>query len=363
MPIKEEAFRIGCGRYIQGKRYIQKCGEEVRRVGNSPLIIGDETTLSLTHKALEQSLEKTVKKFEFMIHNGTCNEEKAREFARYAVENDFDVFIGVGGGVIMDFAKLCSYFAKLPVINIPTSSATCAAYTPLSIRYTPDGKTVGSLHFGYEVNAVICDTEIITTQPIRLFLAGVFDALSKFVEIKQRFHENDDNYAMGLDYAFAMAKRAYSVLLHKTQKCIDDINNGEITDDVERVIFICIAVAGVISGIARGSNQTALGHKFYEAAKFLFPQPTKSFLHGEIVGIGLLLQNHFNGEEEQNKEILYFMKKHNLPCKISDIGIELSEDTFSNFYKKLCDSSAINEKDSNECGRLEKSLKYLWRIR
>ena len=29
MPIKEESFRIGCGRYIQGKGYARKCGEEV----------------------------------------------------------------------------------------------------------------------------------------------------------------------------------------------------------------------------------------------------------------------------------------------------------------------------------------------
>lgn len=362
MPIREESFRIGCGRYIQGRGYIRRCGEEVLRLGNSPLIIGDETTLGITRGALEQSLEKTVKKYEFKTYNGTCNEEKAQEFANYAVNNGFDVFIGVGGGVITDFSKLCGYFSKLSVINIPTSSATCAAYTPLSIRYTPDGRTVGSLHFGYEVDAVICDTEIITTQPVRLFLAGVFDALAKFVEIKQRFDKDSDNYPIGLDYAFVMAERAYTVLLAKTQKCIDDIKSGKITDDVEKVIFICIAVAGVISGIARGSNQTALGHKFYETAKFLFPEQAKPFLHGEIVGIGLLLQNYFNGEEDQNREILNFMKKYNLPCKISDIGVDLSEKTFDNFYNKLCNSSAINEKDTDECNRLKEAMKYLWRI-
>ena len=159
----------------------------------------------------------------------------------------------------------------------------------------------------------------------------MFDALAKFVEIKQRFDEDSDNYPMGLDYAFVMAKRAYSVLLAKTQKCIDDIKSGVITEDVEEVIFICIAVAGVMSGIARGSNQTALGHKFYETAKFLFPKQTKSFLHGEIVGIGLLLQNYFNAEEEKNEEILNFMKRYNLPSKISDMGIDLSEKTFDEF--------------------------------
>ena len=48
MPIKEESFRIGCGRYIEGAGYIEKIGEEVKRVGSSPLIVGGETALSLT---------------------------------------------------------------------------------------------------------------------------------------------------------------------------------------------------------------------------------------------------------------------------------------------------------------------------
>ena len=33
MPIHEESFRIGCGRYIQGKGYISKIAEEVLTLG------------------------------------------------------------------------------------------------------------------------------------------------------------------------------------------------------------------------------------------------------------------------------------------------------------------------------------------
>ena len=77
-----------------------------------------------------------------------------------AEKEGYDVIVGVGGGVLMDFSKLCGYYAKLPVINLPTSSATCACYTPLSVRYTPEGRTVGSRHYDYEVDAVLADTEI-----------------------------------------------------------------------------------------------------------------------------------------------------------------------------------------------------------
>ena len=362
MPIKEESFRIGCGRYIQGKGYINRCLDEVKNLGNTPLLIGDTTSLSITRDILTKNLDGNTNKFEFITHDGTCEEQRAKEIAYYAAENGFDVFIGIGGGVIMDFVKLCAYFAKIPVINIPTSSATCAAYTPLSIRYTPDGKTVGSIHYSYEVDAVICDTEIIAGQPKRLLLAGVFDALAKFVEIKQRFREDMQEYPMGLDYAYVMAKRAYNVLSEKTKKCIEDIENNIISDDVENMIFICIAIAGVISGVARGSNQTALGHKFYETTKFLFPEESKPYLHGEIVGIGLLLQNHFNGEEENNAFLVELMKEYNMPYSVTSLGISKNSSNFDAYNEKLCNSSAIDKDSKSECERLKESLNYLWGI-
>ncbi len=360
MPIKEESFRIGCGRYIQGVGYIERTGDEVRKVGTSPLIIGGKTALEKTKSKIEKSVFTKCNKYEFITHTGTCNEERAKELADLAHEKNYDVIVGVGGGVMCDFAKLCGHFAKLPVINIPTSSATCAAYTPLSIRYTPDGKTVGSLHFGYEINGVIADTEIIATQPVRLLLAGVFDALAKFVEIKQRFTEETKKYPIGLDYAYVMSKYSFNLLNEKTQKCIDDIARGEISDDVENVIFTSIAATGVISGIARGSNQTAVAHKFYEAIRFLFPEAARPYLHGEIVGVGLLIQNHFNGEEENNKKLLDIMKKYNMPYRIADIGVEKTEKAFSDICNKVCQSTAIETDE--EAGRFEKSLRYLWEI-
>lgn len=360
MPIKEESFRIGCGRYIQGAGYIEKVGDEVLRLGTSPLIIGGKTALSITKSNIEKSVAEKCNKYEFVVHTGTCNEERAKELAKLAKEKGYDVIVGVGGGVICDFAKLCGYFGGYPVINIPTSSATCAAYTPLTVRYTPEGRTVGSLHYENEVNCVIADTSVISAQPVRLFLAGVFDALAKFVEIKQRFNIGVEKYPIGLDYAYVMSKYSYKLLIDKTQKCIFDMENGEISDDVENIIFTTIAATGVISGIARGSNQTAVAHKFYEATRFLFPEGSKPFTHGEIVGIGLIVQNHFNGEEENNRILFDLMKKYNMPCSITDMGIEKTDDNFNKYYEKISSSTAIETEE--EKLRLKKSLEYFWEV-
>lgn len=360
MPIREESFRIGCGRYLQKPHLLENCADEILRLGTSPLFIGGKTAFSLTKSTIEKSVCNACKKFEFIEHAGSCNEQDAEKIAEYAVSNGFDVIAGVGGGVIMDFAKLCGDFSKLPVLNMPTSSATCAAYTPLSVRYTPEGRTVGSKHYGYEVAGVLVDTAVITTQPTRLLLSGVFDALAKFVEIKQRFNEETTEYPLGLDWAYVMSKRSFNELVNKTEKYIEDVASGEITDTVEQIIFTTIAATGVISGIARGSNQCALAHKFYEATRAMFFEESRQYLHGEIVGVGLILQNFFNGEIENNNFILSLMKKYKMPSNLSGIGIAPTESNLEMYYEKLKSGSAIDESNSDELTKLRAGLEYLW---
>ncbi len=361
MPIHEESFRIGCGRYIQRKGYISKIADEVLTLGKKPIIIGDNITLGITREKIEKSLSRFCNNYEVIYHNGTCNDERAAEIADYMKSAGFDVVVGVGGGVIMDFAKLCACFANARVINIPTSSATCAAYAPLSVRYTPDGKTVGSKHYKTEVNAVIADTEILVAQPVRLLLSGVFDAMAKFLEIKQRYSpDSSEEYPIGLDYAYAMATRSFEVLCKKTDECIADMANGDITSTVDNVIFTAIAATGVISGIARGSNQCAIAHKFYENVRKFFPEISKPYLHGEIVGIGLLIQNHFNGEAQNNDFLLGIMKKHGMPHCLADLAIEANEENKKIFFDAISNSSALDKNNACECEKLKVALDYFF---
>jgi len=362
MPIREKSFRIGSGRYLQEPGILKSLGSEVLRLGKAPLIVGGKTALELTASTIKESVSAVCSDFRIEVHTGTCNEDDAKLFAQIALENGFDVIVGVGGGVIMDFAKMIAHFASLPIINVPTSSATCAAYTPLSVMYTKEGRTVGSFHHEREVNAVLADTELISTQPIRLILAGVFDAMAKYLEIKHRYSPDNDSCPLGLDFAYALSERSFKVLSEKTDSCISDMKNGVFSDAVEQVVFTTIAATGVISGIARGSNQCALAHKFYEITRVLFNEASKPFLHGEIVGIGLLLQNYYNNELERNTELLELMKKYSMPYRITDLGIEKTEESFCEYFDRIKNSSAINEANSEECERLLLALRYFFDI-
>ena len=272
--LNERAFRIGSGRYLQGRGIVASAADEILRLGENPLILSGETAWKVAGEAIRESLAKKGLSYTLKIHKGICNKDVASTFAAYAKENGHGVIVGVGGGVMMDLAKLVAVLASLPVLNIPTSAATCAAYTPLSVCYTEEGRTIGTAHHDVEVNCVLVDTEIMIGQPPRLFLSGVFDAMAKFLEIRHRYRPEDTSFSLGLDYAYVMSVRSFELLSAATSPCLDAMKRGEITETFEQAIFTLIAATGVISGIARGSNQTALGHKFYESARALYPAQT-----------------------------------------------------------------------------------------
>ena len=85
---------------------------------------------------------------EFVVYPGYNTREAANHYAAYCTKNSFDVVVGVRGQ--KDHCGLSkrafAHMAELPVVNIPTQAATCAAYTPMSVMYTEEGgicSTVG----------------------------------------------------------------------------------------------------------------------------------------------------------------------------------------------------------------------------
>ncbi len=356
---KDSSFRIGSGRYVQERGAIKNLASEILRLGRVPFVVAGKTAWEIAGRSIRESLSMADVPLYLEIYRGACNIEAASALAKKAEVSGCDVIVGVGGGVLMDFAKLVARHAECPVVNIPTSTATCAAYTPLSVCYTEDHRTIGTAHHKNEVDCVIADPDILIRQPPRLLLAGVFDAMAKFLEIRHWYREGDAGYALGLDYAYTLAERSYHELSKKTAACCEAIRKGEVSAEYEQVIFTLIAVTGVISGIARGSTQTALGHKFYETARALYPEQTRAYLHGELVGIGLLWQSDYIGEPERSKELLAFMRAYGLPQSPAAAGIPMGKESFSAFSEKIINHPKMKDTDRV---RLHETLGKLWRI-
>ena len=98
----------------------------------------------------------------------------------------------------------------------------------------------------------------------------------------------------------------------------------------QNTIEACGLTAGLIGGIGGEKCRTAAAHALHNAITQIISNP--KFLHGEIVGVGILFQlkleelkNNNKLANQSRKQILVLMKELNLPTTISELGINVFE--------------------------------------
>lgn len=318
----DTAYKFGCGRYIQTPGAVARVGAEARRLGTRAYVLCGPTAHALTGAAAEQSLVAADVPCTLEVYAGPCCQEHAEEVAGAALRAGCDVIIGIGGGRILDLAKLVARLAgDLPVMTVPTSSATCAAFTPLSVVYTPEGRTRGSWYFPFEVAAVLVDMDIVGRQPARLLAAGIVDALAKWVEVRHHLARPDMPATEDVRTAACLARQAYDRLLAQARDAYADTQAGVASEAVWNAVYLSIVSAGMVSGTARGAYQSALAHAIYEWARANCTREAAGFLHGEIVGVGLFTQAAYNGDADIADELRAVMRAMGMPVTLAGVGI------------------------------------------
>ncbi|MDE9500294.1 iron-containing alcohol dehydrogenase, partial [Xenorhabdus bovienii] len=77
-----------------------------------------------------------------------------------------------------------AYESKIPVIISPTLASTDAPTSALSVLYTELGKFDRYLRYPQNPDIVLMDTSIVAKAPVRLFVAGMGDALATYFEAR-----------------------------------------------------------------------------------------------------------------------------------------------------------------------------------
>lgn len=342
--VVESSFRLGVGRYIQEDGACLRLAEEIGLLGcKKPFILHGRTAMEKAGEKIRKSLADKNMEACFYEYGEFCNPELCEKIAAREDFQSCDCVVGVGGGNVCDASKLIAALVGLPVITVPTSSATCAAYTPLSVMYNYDWQTVGSRHHIKEVNAVLVDMEILCAQPVRLLVSGIYDSLAKLIETNQRLLcMPEDEVDIGLRSSYVLSRFIYDELLKNLTAAVEDTANGRNTKVVYDTVYMLIAVTGIISSFARGSNQCAIAHKVYETARFVYPREAHDKLHGELVGIGLIPQLIYNGEPEAAEVFKAQMKKLGMPVTLGEAGIPTEPEKLEEFMSKIENSSAMD---------------------
>ena len=356
------AFKFGCGRFRQEERLLERCAEEVLRFGRKPLFVCNDTTYGIAYEKVASSLRSAGVEPKVLKYNGFCCREVALEMARKGAVEGIDVVLGCGGGVVIDFSKCLADIADAPLVTMPTSSATCCAYTPIAPCYTREGRYISTSFFRREIAAALLDMTILSQQPARLLVAGACDAMAKKIEIEfwNSIPCTIDN-PVSCDIASLISDYIYADLDRKIDAAVEDLRQGKPTQTLKEVVFSAIVGAGIVSGISGGARQTALAHGFYFFARSRYTEKAVRYTHGELVAVGLVLQLAYYGRVPDAERFAARLRGWGLAASMGDLGFSFGEGDAEACMEYLCGMDEMKAAGADAVPKLRKALKVVFR--
>jgi glycerol dehydrogenase-like iron-containing ADH family enzyme len=210
-----------------------------------------------------------------------------------AALGDVRAIVGLGGGQALDVAKYFAWRRNLPLFQAPTALSVNAVYSHRS-GVRENGKVI---YRGYAVpQCVFIDYDVLRAAPRHLNWSGIGDILC--------FHTGVLDWAYARDIGKLEAKWPYDEALarqslSKVRAILDNIDGiRNMTDK---------GIDALVDGLKWGTSFQGSGwcpRHIEGTDHFLFytleKQTGKKFLHGQPVGLGILVGSmlHESGAEE-----------------------------------------------------------------
>jgi len=305
---------IAPAQLLRGNGILAQLPQYLSRYGHKALVIAGETAHQVTAKYLKNTDLEII----YAPAIADCNDENLAMLRRLVQQENPHAIVGIGGGKSLDTAKLIAHQCQLPIVTVPTTGATCAAWTALSNVYDVNGA------FDYDVtlercpNLMIVDYEAIATAPKRTLVSGIGDAIAKWYESSVSSGSSEKTMVIA---AVQEARILRDILFQKSAEAIANPHSQAWRE----VVDATVCLAGAIGGIGGASCRTVAAHAIHNALTHL--HQTHGTLHGEKVAYGILVQlrlEEFQGNQlaaSSRHQLLKFYQEIGLPTSLSDLGL------------------------------------------
>jgi len=263
-----------------GWEVLDRAEEIFRRLRLKPsaLVLTGPHVYNIVGKKVILSLESLEYKTDSLIVKESTNRQ-VNEILKVVKDHKPGFLLGVGGGKVIDVAKLIAYHINRPFISVPTA----ASHDGIS----SDRVSISDSKNSYSIQThaplgIIIDTKIVSQSPYRLTASGCSDIVAKYTAVKdwEFGHKYNDEYYG--EYASNLALMSANLILKHAK-----IIRQNTTDIGLRIVLEALLSCGVAMSIA-GSSRPCSGseHLFSHALDMVSPNVA---LHGEKCGVGTIM--------------------------------------------------------------------------
>jgi len=309
---------IAPAQVVRGEGLLAHQGAAITRLGRRPLIVGGTHSLKLA-APLITALDQAGLAVQTVTYGRDCSEVALSHLRAAAAQHNADVVIGLGGGKALDAAKLLAHQINRPVVTVPTSGATCAAWTALSNVYSEQGAFLYDVALPTCPSLLILDYGILRTAPRRTLVAGIGDGLAKWYEAAVSSGTSQQTLMVA---AVQQARVLRDILLQKTPAALRQWGGP----DWQEVVDATVLLAGVVGGIGGAQCRTVAAHAVHNGLTQL--PASHGILHGEKVAYGILVQlrlEEMGGNaalaRAARQQLLPFYRAAGLPQTLTDLGL------------------------------------------
>ena len=219
---------------------------------------------------------------------------------------------GIGGGQALDHAKYVAWTRQMPLVLVPSILSVDAAFTKaIGVREGARVRYVGEVF----LDRLLVDFGILETAPPLLNRAGAGDILSIYTALWD-WQESSRRTGEPCDRDIVRESKALlDRLFANTEALADGTEDGfrELCELYVGEVRLCEIT---------GNSRPEEGSEHY-LAYCLEARTRRQFVHGQLVGLCVLLAAAFQGQEL--KHVARFLSKLRLDCSPSAVGTNEAE--------------------------------------